>query len=81
MFFISIKEINWLISKEMSNIYLLRTTGCSQNFDFLKKTPDFRSIKKINLIEHIIQKYCLILLKLDHFCYAAIFPCQKVEMI
>ena len=37
MFFISIKEINWLISKEKSNTYLLRTTGCSQNFDFLGK--------------------------------------------
>ena len=29
----------------------------------------------------IIQKYCLFLLKFDHFHYPAIFQCQKAEMI
>ena len=39
MFFSSIKEINRLISKGMSNIYLkvtIEKNGCSQNFDFLR---------------------------------------------
>ena len=38
MFFSSVKEINWLISKGMSNIYLkvtIEKKRCSQNFDFL----------------------------------------------
>ena len=40
MFFSSIKEINRLISRRMSNIYLkvtIQKNWRSQNFDFLKK--------------------------------------------
>ena len=46
MFFSSIKEINMLISKGMSNIYLkvtIEKNWCSQNFDFLS----LKSLSKI----------------------------------
>ena len=57
MFFRSVKEINRLISKGMSNIYLkvtIEKNWCSQNFVFLSLKETHNSFKK-----HPLNPWCI----------------------
>ena len=62
MFFISIKEINSLISKGMANIYLkvtIKKNRHSQNFNFLnlKDSSSSRALTQANIMNFKI--FCL----------------------
>ena len=67
----------------------LKTTFKPQIYQFflylvvkdLKENSRFPFYKKANLIQHINQKYCLFLLKSDHFRYAAISSARKQELL
>ena len=64
MFFSSVKEMNPLLGKGMSNIYLKITVGkkrCSQNFDFpFKKFVSTSVFGELQLIQ---------ILNFETFCY------------